>query len=544
MRATSKKDLDIAATIGDYLAFLLPRLETNRQLPRWPPDVYALSSSLLLRSGAYCKTLTDWPPYEPLKKGPRRWAAEIETLGNDWRIAWVNGEKLPGTLQQWWRAIIKNWSVPIPSIGQDAALSQSLLQICAAADEASAGVGSSHSERNSTDERFLFRADELLARNQRGSTLCDEIHSSRARVLPKMHTPWNGLTIRSLSFYLCLCTVEEITPEWITVGSYPARESMKLLLVPWPFRVIPSQFEATKAVKNEMRNMPDQFGFFTFNQRADIDTVQTIRTLYERARKDMGQIDAVVLPELALLEEERREIREFVLNEEAFLVSGVGARSDPKKQHGINRVCLDIPYEEPLTQSKHHRWKLDAGQIRQYGLGRRLSVERTWWEHVDLSDRRLLFVSLPELVLSVLICEDLARPDPVGDLVRAVGPNLVIALLMDGPQLKGRWPERYAMALADDPGSSVLSLTSLGMSELSRPSQGTSRSRVIALWKDRTGTSTEIELPAGCGAVVVTLSLEYEEEWTADGRRDYGMAVFPTLSGIHAIKGNPEWFQL
>jgi hypothetical protein len=148
------------------------------------------------------------------------------------------------------------------------------------------------------------------------------------------------------------------------------------------------------------------------------------------------------------------------------------------------------------------------------------------------------------LVLSVLICEDLARPDPVGDLVRAVGPNLVIALLMDGPQLKGRWPERYAMALADDPGSSVLSLTSLGMSELSRPSQGTSRSRVIALWKDRTGTSTEIELPAGCGAVVVTLSLEYEEEWTADGRRDYGMAVFPTLSGIHAIKGNPEWFQL
>jgi hypothetical protein len=146
------------------------------------------------------------------------------------------------------------------------------------------------------------------------------------------------------------------------------------------------------------------------------------------------------------------------------------------------------------------------------------------------------------MVMTVLICEDLARPDPVGELVRAVGPNLVIALLMDGPQIKGRWPERYAMALADDPGCSVLSLTSLGMSQLSRPCQGANRSRIIALWKDRTGPSTEIELPQGYGGVVVSLSLQDEEEWTADGRRDYHAAVVPTLSGIHCVKGEPDWF--
>lgn len=163
---------------------------------------------------------------------------------------------------------------------------------------------------------------------------------------------------------------------------------------------------------------------------------------------------------------------------------------------------------------------------------------------MSLDDRRLLFVSLPALVMSVLICEDLAGPDPVGDLVRAVGPNLVIALLMDGPQLKGRWPERYAMALADDPGSSVLSLTSLGMSELSRPAQGASRSRVIALWKDHGGTSTELDLPAGCGRIVVSLSFQYEEEWSADGRSDGCEAVFPTLSGVRGIRGLPEWFQV
>ena len=49
-------------------------------------------------------------------------------------------------------------------------------------------------------------------------------------------------------------------------------------------------------------------------------------------------------------------------------------------------------------------------------------------------------------------------------MLRAVGPNLIIALLADGPQIASRWPGRYAAAFADDPGSSVLTLTSAGMS--------------------------------------------------------------------------------
>jgi hypothetical protein len=71
----------------------------------------------------------------------------------------------------------------------------------------------------------------------------------------------------------------------------------------------------------------------------------------------------------------------------------------------------------------------------------------------------------------VLICEDLARQDPAAELVRAVGPNLLVALLMDGPQLANRWPARYAAVLAEDPGTSILTLTSLGMVERSRPTE-------------------------------------------------------------------------
>jgi len=142
------------------------------------------------------------------------------------------------------------------------------------------------------------------------------------------------------------------------------------------------------------------------------------------------------------------------------------------------------------------------------------------------------------MVLAAPICEDLARPDPVGDLVRAVGPNLVIALLMDGPQLKERWSSRYATVLADDPGCSVLTLTSLGMSKLSRPRSGPSRSNVIGLWKDaKNGVPQEIELDAGAEGVILSITMRHEEEWSADGRSDGGYAIYPVLSGIHCLKG-------
>jgi hypothetical protein len=165
----------------------------------------------------------------------------------------------------------------------------------------------------------------------------------------------------------------------------------------------------------------------------------------------------------------------------------------------------------------------------------------TWWEHIDLQHRSITFLSMmPWLVLSVLICEDLARPDPAGDLIRAIGPNLVIALLMDGPQIRERWSARYATTLADDPGSSVLTLTSAGMSQLSRPLSGSSRSsKVIALWKDaKRSTPVEIELPDGYDGVVLSLTPRWLEEFTADGRSDGGSAGFPVLSGMHPVRVN------
>jgi hypothetical protein len=192
-----------------------------------------------------------------------------------------------------------------------------------------------------------------------------------------------------------------------------------------------------------------------------------------------------------------------------------------------------------VTQHKHHRWKLEEHQISQYGLGSRLDPVIQWWEHISVCDRRLGFFSLlPWLVATVLICEDLARPDPVGDLVRAVGPNLVIALFMDGPQLKERWSARYATSLADDPGSSVLSVTSLGMARLSRPRGATSTGNpVVAIWKDaKSGGPVQIDLPPGHHGLVLSISRFNAEEWSADGRSDGEASGYPALTGVHPVK--------
>src|SRR5215813_12796296 len=82
-----------------------------------------------------------------------------------------------------------------------------------------------------------------------------------------------------------------------------------------------------------------------------------------------------------------------------------------------------------------------------------------------------------------LVCEDLAQIDNVAEVIRSIGPTVVFTPLLDGPQLNSRWAARYASVLADDPGSAVLTLTSYGMVQRSRP-HGRDASPVVALLKD------------------------------------------------------------
>jgi hypothetical protein len=455
----------------------------------------------------------------------------VRELGIKWRSTWQTGRSFDELAAEW-QIVCHSFGVPLGETLDQGEIRNALIAIVAAADEASEGVGGPRDQVAGEYDPILDIGSDTL---RAFGTLCLEIDGSRLRVLPRMHTPQNGLTERSLSHYLSLCEASEATPQWLS-NSFLRSDSVNLLLIPWPLEVRASQFGETV---DATARLPKGFGFFTFTDDSAENLTSRVEALHAEAKRKLGRIDGVVLPELSITIEQFRGLRKG-LPQECFLIAGVGGRGIDGRR-GTNVVGLSFPPLSDVFQSKHHPWKLDESQVVQYGLGGVLSPYREWWEHIDCSGRRLHFISINEnLVICALICEDLARPDPVANIVRTVGPNLVVALLMDGPQTKERWAARYATVLADDPGCSVLSLTSLGMAQLSRPQVGPDRSRLVALWKDRFNGATEIELPPGNDAIAVSLSIRYREEFTADGRGDGGSAAFPILSGVHPISAGKK----
>lgn len=516
-------------TLGEFACQILPRLGSDKTFPNWPPDCFALCLSVLRRTGAYVRLLSDWPPDPRPVDALAAWVDEARRLGDAWRRSWNAGSNFT-QLSGPWNVLCDSFDLPLDEIILQSPICGALIRIVAAADEASEGVGAPLTEDDMLEgDAFLSTAEAYLTNF---GTVCSEADQTRLRTLPRMHTPQSGLTDRSLSLYLSLIDPCEVTPEWLS-SPFIQRESFNLLLVPWPFEVLVKQFRDVTDLAGSL--LPEEFGFFTYDIESHEDLVETIKHLYSEATRKLGRVDGVVFPETALTVEQFRAIR-AELPEDCFLVAGIGHGASLKTR-GVNEVRLSFPPLEEVVQKKHHPWKLDESQVIQYGLGGVLSPSTDWWEYAEFTDRRLRFIAISaDLVLTVLICEDLARPDPVANLVRSVGPNLVVALLMDGPQTRERWAARYATVLADDPGCSVLSLTSKGMAQISRARSEINKSRVVAIWKDRFASANEIELPDGCDAVAISLSIRYEEEFTADGRGDGSNAAYPILSGIHPIR--------
>ena len=289
-----------------------------------------------------------------------------------------------------------------------------------------------------------------------------------------------------------------------------------------------------------------------------------LTNILDAAHRHANHIDAVVFPELSLSIEQYFAAEELAIRYKTMLIAGVRA---PSQLGQGGNFCIMQPagllfsplgnapkYTKRkwtnlldtvrLTQPKHHRWCLDREQINQYQLAGNIPTGGLVWENIQLLPRQLHFVTLGSwMTWSVLICEDLARQDPVADLIRSVAPNLLITLLMDGPQLPGRWPSRYASVLAEDPGVSVLTLTSLGMAERCRPTLRTTgrradKNRAIALWRDVEIGEQEIVLDPGDQACILSLSCSSREEWAADGRGDHTEAHCPIFAGYKSFRAD------
>jgi hypothetical protein len=530
-------------TIEQYLRSLLDD-EPSAVVVEWPPDAFGCAAALLDSCGGYLAAVTgEWPPGR--SEPANLWSKDVKKIGASWRSLAARRQCPPEEIRLAWDTVLSAKNQTVSSVCRDGkwkTIRDALFQIVAAADEACAGAGVQDFEPDAF-QVLCIRQLESLATKKKPSTLCRRVRAYKLSVLPKMHTPQSGITIRSLSHHLALCYAREVAPIWIhavTPHLTAERHGLNVLVVPWPLELHAAAFSVAAS---PMRNLDSRrFGFFTADCRCDVLRRRAIEKILKKAIINCGRVDVVVFPELA-----------FTSRDLPYLVGSFGKMNPPpiviggmalpgKKRGALPRnTCFTLIFtgnhEAYLwTQDKHHRWLLTGDQVKQYGLGGVLDPTRDWWEYMHVAARELAFFSItPWLSFCTLICEDLARPDPVGSLVRAIGPNLVFALLMDGPQLGNRWPARYGTVLAEDPGSSVLTVTSMGMVDLSRP-PGKPASRMVALWKDgRSGAPLEIELAHGSDAVLLSLTREFRTEYTADGRNDENSTAYIVLGGVHQI---------
>lgn len=589
-------------TVREWVERLLPEganpddhsVET---IPHWPPDVFAVCAVLLDRSGCYSgpHVTGGYPPGEVTRSermvfARRDYYRKIGRLADQWR----DGDwRMLGRL---WRALVRRDHGDIAEASGRSAESWRDLafRLLVVADEVCTGMGfpprpgisrDQSRQRLFADQYFLQTTRDILREPGRLTYLPRSIAcmvpESECCVQPKTITPATGCTLRSFTHNLALLPgIGEVRTNWQFTGRlWTTPKNLNLLAVPFPYRVRTNCFVDEGNATIGSRRLPKSHrdhqgcrsGFFELRQDwlrdrdgGEIDEQHFgsfLVDLIREAQREVGVVHAVVLPEVALTRHLAEGVAEYLgahadMADLELFISGV---TDVDPESGIPRnAVFTAAFDQgprPVDstrkyayslQNKHHRWMLDRGQIRRYHLGASLDPDSQYWERIDLSGRACHFhVFRLGSSLAALICEDLARIDPVQSVIRSIGPNLVLALLMDGPQLMSRWSARYATILADDPGSSVLTLSSLGM-VLRSADPGREAGRQVALWKQSGGDILELSLPKGNHALLLSLWPDPQTRFTLDGRSDRGTTLNLFLSGVQSVAhpSPPAWLAL
>lgn len=559
------------STVADLIRRLLPEgSRADRRAwapcPTWPPDVFAIAASVVNLSGCYAKFR--------IGDGRRReYLRDISQRAEEWQRT----RRPPAAVQQDWTRLI---NARIELSDNDAGRREywtPAMQLLATADSAAEGLGFgvespspsyfaqianvAWQAPSALGSRLSKRERQAIA-TARGvlpflpESICSRVPPSEACVQPKSRTAQVGCTLRSLSHHLALLPpLGEVMTQWRPLRA-TGDDHLNLLLVPFPYTLRADAFRA-------VRTSGFSGNYFTICQYWLAasgfvrDISKFIETLIQQARRDGGAIHGVVMPELSLDKKSAEALaRRLAARRYGVELLVTGIFDEERRQNcAFTSILVPAPGTargkiESWTQPKHHRWRLDRAQIEGYGMSHVLDAGKLWWEETQLGQREVHFrVFRPGASLAVLVCEDLARVDPAQGVLRAVGANLVIALLLDGPQLKDRWSTRAAMALADDPGSSVLTLTSLGT--LRRAEECRARRtraaavehHAIALWKEPMAEPVELSLPDDSQALLVSLAFDEEENLTLDGRSDDKNTVRVSLADWRPVRhpDPPPW---
>lgn len=521
--------------------------------PIWPPDIFAVIGVLVERSNCY----TEAGPDRDDPRAHRDYLEEIAEIVAQWSGDVKYLFEVPIRVQSLWTEVVEVYGATdlaeVMARQNDELLHRdlvsSLLLLFALSDEVCRGMGWDHRPEDNVfaalaldsfiDKAKIPVAVPLLPYSP--NSLCALVSPAVAIVMPKTLTATVGCTIRSLSHHLALLpALSQCRPTWALTNELEddsVYQPIRLLVIPFPFFMSAATFSVTDDPVHLVGGIFTAAYFGLRQDWLDISSGQRntaallfqhmVAPLLQQAGGEAGAaITGVVMPECAL--------SESIADELAILMGAAGVSffttgillPDPRKGKTRNLAktyvlgAMGGPHH--LEQFKHHRWRLDRAQCEQYGLDfHRLSRAEKWWEDIDVSNRQLPFFALRRYMsMTVLICEDLARTDPAMSVVRAIGPNLVIALLMDGPQLHQRWPGKYATVLGEDPGSGVLTVTCAAMVNRSNNNRDGEKRRIIGLWRGEGSAGVELCLPDGHHSVLLEIHSQLVEQHTLDTRPD------------------------
>jgi len=477
-----------------------------------------------------------------------------------WKVIHVSASqpiKLNEYLQHHADSMIKD-PTPVPAPGWWDAVFQLLI----ISDEACAGIGHFYSGKSDADATDFEEIASVRIRKSRASeasnkrtkignydmvsakrqiaTLAAAADRTVVCVQPKGRVSEVGCTLRNLSRNLSITgPTGSVRCSWQQLAGEPrgkTGESLDILLIPLPYDLNAISFKGSSNAKKA-----DRWANFSIEQ-SWIDTPEKrenlremVKSLIREALQDVASINAVIFPEYALDYELFTILMDDVYTEThgaiEFMIAGSSSNCEKEDCNCVLTALwedkmADMPGEAHgsrirlISQKKHHRWKIDKPQIKNYGLASSLRPNIQWWETHNIGQRELNFFQFrKDAVFASLICEDLARNDPCHGILRSVAPNLVFSLLMDGPQLTNRWPARYASTLADDPGCTVLTFTSFGLLKRGNENSEYKASNSVGLLRDTDGATREIALATEKKGILLTLGSEKKKDYTIDGRR-------------------------
>ncbi|MGX5845267.1 hypothetical protein ACWGTI_32025 [Mesorhizobium sp. ArgA1] len=534
--------------------------------PIWPTDLFATAAQILHISGLL--TYFDPDPDVTPRAGeqPLSFTLSLEDRARCERAGteWSENEETPDFVYDLWDVVIGAWNQPIRAsfYTQKSARKnvpkwwKAGLQLLIIADQACAGLGS---PRDPDKPRWLVNAfEQFFAQPFARPRKLTEQGAYRAKrqiptfgrdsdpdvgcVQPKNRISAVGCNMRNLTRHVAYIPhVGNVRCHWhqpINSKLEEDADALDILIIPLPFEMRDNWIR-TKDTALPHEDRRPKWGNFEVVQEWLVDQDSIIELVADEVRKAKlklkgESLNGIIFPEYALTEAIFNKICgrvKEIAPELEFAITGSSTNCEGEEGNFVltamwkNNELSALKDKESryllTSRRKHHRWRLAQSQIKDYDLAKSLDGSSAWWESHKIAQREIHFFHFRKTsVFTTMICEDLARSDPCHDILRAIGPNLLFAILMDGPQIPARWPARYAATLADDPGTSVLTVTSLGLMERSTAAGKFPPNRTIAMWRDEEGETRPLSLDDKARSMLLSLEARSVVDQTLDGRRN------------------------